>query len=105
MDGNKISALIPWPSRVFECAEILQRQYCLLPAVPGLRMAPNRCVQVSRQEAEMRSSKILAGLLLVIGTSVAAGHALTRLSEQATSSAGGKSSQALAVAFPKGIYL
>ena len=52
----------------------------------------------------MRSSQILAGLLLVIGTSVAAGHALTRLSEQATSSAGGKSSQALAVAFPKDIY-
>ena len=50
----------------------------------------------------MRSSQILAGLLLVIGTSVAAGHALTRLSEQATSSAGGKSSQALA--FPKDIY-
>jgi len=52
----------------------------------------------------MRSLRTLIGLLLVIGTSVAAGHALTRLSEQATSSAGGKSPQASGGTFPKDIY-
>jgi 4-carboxymuconolactone decarboxylase len=52
----------------------------------------------------MRLSRILGGLLLVIATCVAAGHALTRLSEQATSGAGGKSSQASVGALPKDIY-
>ena len=52
----------------------------------------------------MRSLRTLIGLLLVIGTSVAAGHALTRLSQQTTSSVGGKSSQPSGGTFPKDIY-
>jgi 4-carboxymuconolactone decarboxylase len=52
----------------------------------------------------MRSFQTLIGVLLVIGTSVAAGHGLTRLSEQATSGAGGMSSQASGVTPPKDIY-
>jgi 4-carboxymuconolactone decarboxylase len=52
----------------------------------------------------MRSLRTLIGLSLVIGTGVAAGYALPRLSAQATSSAGGKSSQASAGTFPKDIY-
>jgi 4-carboxymuconolactone decarboxylase len=67
-------------------------------------MAPNARVQVSRQEAEMRSFQALAGVLLLIGTSMAAGHALARKSAQANSSAGGKSSQASVGTLPKDIY-
>ena len=52
----------------------------------------------------MKSFRTLVGLLLVIGTSVAVGHALTRLSEQANSGAGGKSSLASVGALPKDIY-
>jgi 4-carboxymuconolactone decarboxylase len=52
----------------------------------------------------MKSLQTLIGLLLVIGTSLAAGHGLTRLSEQATSGARGRSSQASVGAFPKDIY-
>jgi 4-carboxymuconolactone decarboxylase len=52
----------------------------------------------------MKSFQTLISLLLVIGTSTAAGHALTRVSEQATSSADAKSLQASAGTFPKDIY-
>jgi 4-carboxymuconolactone decarboxylase len=52
----------------------------------------------------MRSLRTLIGLSLLVGTSVAAGHALTRLSEQATSGGSGKSLQASAVTLPKDIY-
>src|SRR5205807_1002811 len=67
-------------------------------------MAPNARVQVSRQEAEMRSFQAHAGVLLLIGTSVAAGHALTRISEQATPGAVGKPLQASGGTLPKDIY-
>jgi 4-carboxymuconolactone decarboxylase len=46
----------------------------------------------------------LIGLLLVIGTSVAAGHELRGRSEQAAASAAGISSQASMGAFPKDVY-
>src|ERR1700736_2039281 len=52
----------------------------------------------------MRSFKISMGLLVLIGTSVAAGHAVTRLSEQGASVARGKSPQVSGGAFPKDIY-
>ena len=52
----------------------------------------------------MKSFQTLVGLLLLTGTSVAAGHALTRLSEQGTSAAAGKSSQASMGTLPKDIY-
>src|ERR1700693_333955 len=52
----------------------------------------------------MKSSQILVGLLLVIGTSVAAVHALSGRSEQAATTAGGTSSQASGGAFPKDVY-
>ena len=52
----------------------------------------------------MKSFQSLVGLLLLIGTSVAAGHALTRLSDQAMSGAAGKSSQASMGTLPKDIY-
>src|SRR6266699_206408 len=52
----------------------------------------------------MRSFQALAGLLLLIGTIVAAGRTLTRKSEQTPSSAGGKSSQAPGGILPKDIY-
>ncbi len=52
----------------------------------------------------MRSFQTLIGVLLLIGTSVVAGHGLTRLSAQATSGAGAKSSQASAGTLPKDIY-
>jgi 4-carboxymuconolactone decarboxylase len=67
-------------------------------------MAPNARVQVSRQEAEMKSFQALAGALFLIGTSLAAGHALARKSEQATSSAAAMSSQASGGTLPKDIY-
>src|SRR6266853_6127643 len=67
-------------------------------------MAPNGCVQVSRQEEKMRSFRTLVGLLLVIGTSVAAGHALARRSEQAKASASGKSLRGAGGTLPKDIY-
>jgi len=59
--------------------------------------------QISRLEAEMRSIQTLMGLL-VIGATVAAGHALTRTSEQAASGPAGKSSQASGSTLPKDIY-
>src|SRR5882762_8666210 len=52
----------------------------------------------------MKSFQTFVGLLLLAGTSVAAGHALTRLSEQGTSAAAGKSSQASMGTLPKDIY-
>jgi 4-carboxymuconolactone decarboxylase len=58
----------------------------------------------SRQEAEMRSFHALIGLLLVIGTTVAAGHAPGRASEQATPGAAGAKSQASAGTLPKDIH-
>jgi len=51
----------------------------------------------------MRSNRILIGLLLVIGISVAAGRALSGRSEQAASAAG-TSSQASVATFPKDVY-
>ena len=52
----------------------------------------------------MKSSQFLIALLLVIGTSVAAGHALSGRSEQATASAAATSAQASGGTFPKDIY-
>jgi len=52
----------------------------------------------------MKPFQALAGVLLMIGTSMAAGHALARKSEQAPSSVGGKSSQASGGTLPKDIY-
>src|SRR6266581_5343577 len=52
----------------------------------------------------MKSFQTLVGLLLVIGTSVAAGHALARRSEQATASASGKSLRGAGGTLPKDIY-
>ena len=52
----------------------------------------------------MRSFQTLIGLLMVIGTSVAAGHALSRTSDQAASGAVGASSQASGGALPKDIH-
>jgi len=52
----------------------------------------------------MRSFQTLMGLLLVIGTTVAAGHALSRTSEQATSGAVRPSSQASGGTLPKDIH-
>ena len=52
----------------------------------------------------MKAFRSLVGLSLLLGTSVAAGHALTRLSEQAKSGAAEKSSQASMGTLPKDIY-
>jgi len=52
----------------------------------------------------MRPSQTLIGLLLVIGTTVAAGLALGRTSEQATSGVARASSQASARTLPKDIH-
>src|ERR1700688_1881222 len=52
----------------------------------------------------MKSSQFLIALLLVIGTSVAAGHALSGRSEQATASAAATSALASGGTFPKDIY-
>ena len=52
----------------------------------------------------MRSFQTLIGLLAVLGTTVAAGHALGRASEQATSGAAGRSSQASGATLPKDVY-
>jgi len=52
----------------------------------------------------MRSFQTLIGLLLVTGTTVAGGHALSRTSEQATSGAVGASSQASGGTLPKDIH-
>ena len=52
----------------------------------------------------MRLLQTLIVLLLMIGTSVAAARGLTRLSEQATLGAGGKSSRASGGTLPKDIY-
>ena len=52
----------------------------------------------------MRSLQTLIGVVLVIGTTVAAGHALSRTSERATSGAGGASLQASGGALPKDIH-
>jgi 4-carboxymuconolactone decarboxylase len=58
----------------------------------------------SQQEGEMRSFQTLIGLLLVIGITVAAGHALGRTSEQAASGAVAASSQASRGTLPKDIH-
>ena len=52
----------------------------------------------------MRSFQALLGLLLVMGITAAAGHALSRPSEQAASGAVGASSQASGGTLPKDIY-
>ena len=52
----------------------------------------------------MRSLTTLIGVLLVMVTSLVAGHGLTRLSAQANSGAGGKSTQASGGALPKDIH-
>jgi 4-carboxymuconolactone decarboxylase len=52
----------------------------------------------------MRSFQRVTGLLLLVGTSVAAGHALTRLSDQAASGAAGRPSQASMGTLPRDIY-
>ena len=52
----------------------------------------------------MRSFQTVIGLSLVIGTTVAAGHALSRTSEQAASGAAGASAQASGRALPKDIH-
>ena len=52
----------------------------------------------------MRSLHTLTGLLLVLGTTVAAGYALGRTSEQTTSGAVGTSSQTSARALPRDIH-
>ncbi len=52
----------------------------------------------------MKSFQFLIALLLVIGTSVAAGHALNGRSEQAAAPAAGVSSQASGGTFPKDVY-
>jgi len=52
----------------------------------------------------MRSRQTLIGLLLVIGTTVAAGYALSRTSDQATSGAAGRSSQTSGGTLPKDIH-
>src|SRR5260370_15591365 len=57
-----------------------------------------------RTPGRARTYQILTGLLVVIGTSVAAGRVLTHLSVQATSGAGGNSSQVSGGTFPKDIY-
>jgi hypothetical protein len=52
----------------------------------------------------MKSFQPLIGLLLVIATSAAAGHALSGRSEQAATTAGGTSPQASGGTFPKDVY-
>jgi len=52
----------------------------------------------------MKSFRFLIGLLLVIGTSVMAGRALSGRSEQAATTSGGSASQASMAAFPKDVY-
>ena len=52
----------------------------------------------------MKPFQFLLGLLLVIGTSVAAGHALNGRSVQAAASAAGSSAQTSGGAFPKDVY-
>jgi 4-carboxymuconolactone decarboxylase len=52
----------------------------------------------------MKSFRTLIGLLLVIGTSVAAGHGLSGLSEQVATSAGGTSPQVSSGIFPKDVH-
>jgi 4-carboxymuconolactone decarboxylase len=52
----------------------------------------------------MKSFQILIGLLLLIGTSVAAGHALSGRTEQTAAGAAGTSAPASAATFPKDVY-
>ncbi len=52
----------------------------------------------------MKSFQFAIGLLLLIGTSVAAGHALSRGAEPASSAAAGTPAQASAGTFPKDVY-
>jgi 4-carboxymuconolactone decarboxylase len=52
----------------------------------------------------MKSFRSLIGLLLVIGTSVAAGHGLRGRTEQTAAPAVGRSSQASVETFPKDVY-
>src|SRR5271169_6856829 len=54
-------------------------------------------------EDRMKSFQSVMGLVLVMGTTVAAGRALSGRPEQAAT-AGGMSSQATAAAFPKDVY-
>jgi 4-carboxymuconolactone decarboxylase len=56
------------------------------------------------RKSRARTRQTLVGLSLLLGSGVAAGHALTRLSEQANSGASGKSSQAWVGALPKDVY-
>jgi 4-carboxymuconolactone decarboxylase len=53
----------------------------------------------------VKSFQSLIGLLLVIGTSVAAGHGMGGRSEQAAAPAAGMSSQASLGTFPKDVYV
>jgi 4-carboxymuconolactone decarboxylase len=57
-----------------------------------------------RALSRARTRQSLVGLSLLLGAGVAAGHALTRLSEQAASDAAGKPSQASMGTLPKDIY-
>ena len=52
----------------------------------------------------MRSGQTLLGLLLMIGTTVAAGHALGRTPDQSASGTAGRPSQASGGTLPKDIY-
>jgi 4-carboxymuconolactone decarboxylase len=52
----------------------------------------------------VKSFRSLIGLLLVIGTSVAAGHGLSARSEQSATSTAGTSTQASSSTFPKDVY-
>jgi 4-carboxymuconolactone decarboxylase len=52
----------------------------------------------------MKPVQSVIGLLLVIGTGVAAGHALSRRSEQAAAGAAGMSAQSSSGTFPKDVY-
>ena len=52
----------------------------------------------------MKPLQSAIGLLLVIGTGVAAGHALSRRSEQAAAGAAGMSAQSSSGTFPKDVY-
>src|SRR4029077_3814046 len=52
----------------------------------------------------MKPFQSLIGLLLLIGISIAAGHALSARPEQTATTAGGASSQGSAGAFPQDVY-
>ena len=52
----------------------------------------------------MKSFQFLIGMLVAIGTGLAAGHAMSARSEQSAGSAAGMSSQSSAGTFPKDVY-